>query len=146
MEPEGDAPVTSPNQSEFSTPHTVEEEEHKFSPEGFPYTGSIPINVYQGFPPNYLTLSQLVSSTPSASSLYHNPIWAFGSMPTTCMFITNPTSQQVITSFLVQPTIPNPLVSSVPITYSVQLAVSNNVIVSTSIHPVSGQVVPPLGG
>jgi len=43
MDPEGDAPVTSPDESKVSTPHTVEEEEHPFSFEGFPYIGRIPI-------------------------------------------------------------------------------------------------------
>ena len=72
MEPEGNALVTSLDESKVSTPHTVEEEEHQYPPEGFPYTGSIPIKVYQDFSPNYVTLAQLVSCTPSASSLYHN--------------------------------------------------------------------------
>jgi len=53
MELEGDAPVTSPEESEVSTPHTVEEEEYPFPPEGFPYTGSIPASV----PPNYVSLA-----------------------------------------------------------------------------------------
>jgi len=42
----------------------------------------------------------------------------------------------------VQSTIPNPLVSSVPVTHLVQLVVSKNVSVSSSIPPITGQVVP----
>lgn len=120
MEPEGNAPVTSPDESKVSTPHTVEEEEHPFPLECFPYIESIPISVYQEFPPNYVSLAQLVSGTPSASSLYHNPVWASGAMLTTCPFIANLTSQQAITLSLLQPTIPNPLVSSVRVTRLVQ--------------------------
>jgi len=113
MEPEGDDLVTSPNESEVSTPHTVDEEEHPFPPEGFCYTGSIPISVYWELLLNYVSLAQLASSTPSASSLYHNPIWASGAMPTIGPFIENPTSQQAVTSVLVQSTVLNPLVSSI---------------------------------
>jgi len=32
MEPIGDAPITSPDESEISTPHTVEKEQHPFPP------------------------------------------------------------------------------------------------------------------
>jgi len=53
MEPKGDAPVTSSEESKVSTPHTFEEEEHPFPPKGFPYTGGIPSSV----PPNYVSLS-----------------------------------------------------------------------------------------
>jgi len=146
MEPESDAPVTSLDKSKVSTPHTIEEEEHPFPPEGFPYTGSIPISVYQEFPPNYVSLVQLVSSTLSASSLYHNPVWASGAMLTPGPIIANPTSHQAVTSVLVQPTILKPLVSSVPVTHLDQLAVLKNVTVSSFIPPVSGQDVAPSGG
>lgn len=93
MEPEGKALVTSPAQCEVSTPHTVEEEEHQFPIERFPYTGNIPISVYRDFPTNYVTLGKLISGTPTPSSLYHNPVWASDAMPTIGPFIQNPTSQ-----------------------------------------------------
>jgi len=54
IEAEGDALITSPDESKVSTPHIVEEEEHPFPPECFPYTWSIPINVYWELPPNYI--------------------------------------------------------------------------------------------
>ena len=53
IEPEGDAPVISLKESEVSTPHTVEEEELHFPPEGFPYSGGIRAS----FPPNYVSLA-----------------------------------------------------------------------------------------
>jgi len=93
MEPEGDALVTSLDESEVSTPHTIEEEEHTFPLEGFPYIGSIPISVYQEFFPNYVSLAQMVLGTPSASSLYHNLVWASGTMPTIGLLIANLASQ-----------------------------------------------------
>lgn len=123
MELEGEFPVSSLGHSEVSTPHIVEEEEYQFPPEGFPYTGSIPISVYQKLPPNYVTLAQLVSGTLSASSLYHNSFWASGAMPTMGPFIPNPTPQgmliSTVTSVPVQPTVLNPLVSSVQVTHLV---------------------------
>lgn len=149
MEPEGEFSVSFMGHSEVSTPCTIEEEEVQFPPEGFPFTGSIPISVYQNFPPNYVTLAQLVSGTPSASSLCHNPVWDSGDMPATGSFILDLTAQQTlipaVTSILVQPTFMNPLVSSVQVTHLVQPTVSS----PTSIHPSiplgSAQVVPPLG-
>lgn len=64
MEPKGDAPVTSMDESKVSTPHTVEGEELKlqFSPEGFPYSECITASL----PLGYVSLGHLVSSTSSA--------------------------------------------------------------------------------
>ena len=93
MEPEGEIQVFSLGHSEVSTPHIVKEEEHQFPPEVFPYIGSIPISVYQDLQPNYVTLAQLISGTPSASSLYHNHVWASSTVPTIGSFIVNLTSQ-----------------------------------------------------
>jgi len=93
MEPKGDDLVTSPDDSEFSTPHAIEEEENPFPSEGFPYTGGIPVSVHREMQPNYVSLAQLVSGTPSASSLYHNLVWVSGAMPATGSFIENSTSQ-----------------------------------------------------
>lgn len=125
MESKGKIPVSSWGHSKVSTPHTVEEEEYTFPLEGFPYMGSIPINFYRDFSPNYVTSAQLVSGTPSTSSLYHNHVWAFCTMPITVMFIQNLTFQQtvisIVTSVPVQPTILNPLVLSVQVTYLAQL-------------------------
>ena len=89
MEPKGDAPVTSPNKSEVSTPHILEGEEFSFPPEGFPFSEGIPSSL----PSNYVSLAQWVSGTPSASSLYHNTVWALGTMATSSLFITNKTSR-----------------------------------------------------
>jgi len=146
MQPEGDAPVTSPDESKVSTPHTVEEEGHPLPPEGFPYIGSIVISVHRELPPNYVSLAQMVSGTPSASSLYHNPVLESGAMPTTGFFITNLTSQQAFTSVPVEPTIPNPLVSSIPVTvwfnkWSRRMSLS-----VLQSPPVSGQVLSSSGG
>ena len=74
MEPEGEFLVSSPGHSEFSTPHTIEEEEDQFHLEGFPYTGIITTSVNLELLHNYVTLAQLVSGTPISSSLYQNPI------------------------------------------------------------------------
>ena len=63
-------------------------------------------------------------------------------MPTSSPFVANTTSQQVVTLVPMQPTILNPLVLSVPVTHLVQLTVSKNVTVSSSIPPVSGQAMP----
>lgn len=93
MEPKGDSLVTSLDESNIYTPQIVSEEEYPFPPEGFPYTGIIPISVYQEFLPIYVSLAQLVSATPSASSIYHNPVWTSGAITTTGPFIMNPTSQ-----------------------------------------------------
>jgi len=146
MEPEGEFPVFSLGHSEVSTSHTIKEEEYQFPPEGFPYTGSIPISVYQDLPPNYMTLAQFVSGTPSASLLYHNHVWAFGTMPTIGPFIRNSTPQQTVTSIVtsvpLQPTITNPLVSSVQVTPLVQPTVLSPTSISPSVPPVSAQVVP----
>ena len=106
MELEGNAPVTSPEESKVSTPHTVEEEEYPFPPEGFPYTGSIPASV----PPNYVSLAQLVSGTPIATSIYHNLVWVSGVMPTSGLFISNSTSQQDVTSLSMQHTVLDPFI------------------------------------
>lgn len=61
------------------------------------------------FPPGYTSLAQLVSGTPSVSSLYHNPIWSSGAMPTSSPFVSNATSQipvpTAVLSVHVQPTI-----------------------------------------
>jgi len=98
MESEGEILVSSSGHSEVSTPHTIEEEEYPFPPEGFPYTRSIPISVYRDFPPNYVTLAQLVLGTPNASSLYHDLVWASGAMPTKGLFIQNLSSQHMVIS------------------------------------------------
>lgn len=150
IEPKGEFLVSSLGHSNVSTPHTIEEEEYQFPPISFPYTGIIPISFYRDLPPNYVNLAQLVSGTPSVSSLYHNPVWASGSMPTTGSFIRNMNPQQTVisvdTSVSMQPTILNPLVSSVQVTRLVQPMVSSLAFVNPSVPPVSAQVVPPLGG
>lgn len=84
--------------------------------------------------------------TPSAPSLYHNPILASGVRPRSDLFITNTTSQPTITSVPVQPTIPNTLVSSIWVTRQSQLVVSKIVSGNSSVPLFSGQIVPPLGG
>lgn len=67
-------------------------------------------------------------------------------MPTLGLFIQKPTSQPivhfVVTSVPVQPTIPNPLVSSVQVTHLVQLTASSPVSLSSLIPLVSEKVVP----
>jgi len=141
MEPKGNAPITSPDESEVSTPHTVEGEEFPFHPKGFPYS----VGILASFPPNYVSLAQLVSSTPNASSLYHNPVWVSGAMPTSGPFVTNTTSQQVVTLVPVQPTVLNTIVSSILVTHQAQPAVSKNVSVSSSVPLISGQAIPPPG-
>lgn len=138
MGPQGDAPVTSPDESEVSTPHNIEGEELPFPLKGFPYSRGI----LASFPPNYVSLAQLILGTPSASSLYHNPVWASSAMPTSGPFVTNTTSQQVVTSIPVQPIVSNTLVSSVTVTHQAQPVVSNNVFVSSSTPLVSGPTVP----
>lgn len=102
METEGEFLVSSPGHSEVSTPHIVKEEEDQFPLKGFPYMGSIPISVYWNLPLNYVTLAQLVLGTSSASSLYHNPVWGSGAMPTMAPFISNPTPQQTLILQLLQ--------------------------------------------
>lgn len=137
MEPEGDDPITYLEESEVSTPDTVEEEDFHFRPEVFPYSGGIVASL----PPNYVTLAQLVLGTPSAPPLYHNPGWASSAMPTSGLFILNTTSQGVFTLVLVRPTILITIVSSIPITHQAQRKFLKNVSVSSSIPLVSGQVV-----
>ena len=147
MESEGEIPISSLGHLEVSTPCTIKKQEYPFPPKGSPYMGSIPTSVHPELPCNYVTLAQLVLGMPTASSLYHNPIWAFGAMPTIGPFIHNLPSQQkvisIVTSVPVQPTIPNPLVSSIQATRLVQLTISSHVDVSSSIPLVSGQAVPP---
>jgi len=94
------------------------------------------------FPPNYVSLAKLVLGTPSASSLYHNHVWASHAMPTTGLLIVNSTSQQVVTLVLMQPTVPNPLILRIPVTRLVQ----PTVFISSLIPLVNGQVVPFTGG
>jgi len=124
MELEGDDPVTSPDEFKFSTPHIVEGEELQlqFPLEGFPYSEGIPAS----FPPDYVSLGHLVLSTTSASSLYHNPVWASGVRLMSGPFVMNTTSQQAVTSILVQPTILNALVSLIQVTFQSQPAVSRS--------------------
>lgn len=82
MESEGEIQVSSPSHSEISTTHTPnvdDEKVYEFPPEGSPYTGRVLSLSYAEtrgpmLPRRYVTLSQLVLSTPSASSLYQNPI------------------------------------------------------------------------
>lgn len=79
------------------TPHVDDEQEYDFPPEGFPYTVGVPSLTFPEtsgpmFPHGYTTLAQLVSGTPSASSLYQNPIWYSNYMPTSGPFILNMTS------------------------------------------------------
>lgn len=75
-------------------------------------------------PHGYTSLAQLVSDTPSAFSLYHNSIWSSGAMHTSGPFVQNLTSQPIVdtavTSVPVEPTIPNPLISSFQLTVIVQ--------------------------
>jgi len=103
----------------------------------FPYVGRVqsqppPENSGPMIPHGYMTLAQLVSGTPSASSLYQNPIWSSNAMPTSGPFIPNVISHiHVQTAFtlvsiqLTIPTLPLP-------TY-----------VSSSIPPLSGKNVSP---
>jgi len=100
MESKGEILVSSPGHSEVSTthtPHVVDEQGCSFLAEGFPYTGNISTSFYPEysetlFPHGHTSLGQLVSGTLSASSLYHNPIWSLGAMPTSGSFVHNPTS------------------------------------------------------
>lgn len=144
MELEGDAPDTSPDESEVSTPHAVEGEELQlqFPPEAFPYSEGIPAS----FPPGCVSLGHSVLGIPSALSLYNNFVWASGIMPMSGPFITNMTSQPIFTSVPVQPTISNTLISSILVMHQSQPTVSKIVSASSSVPLVSGQIVPPLGG
>jgi len=144
MECKGDAPITSLYESKDSTPHTIEGEELQlqFPPDGFPYSKCIPAIL----PPGYVSLGHLVSGMPSASSLYHNSVWASSVRPTSGPFIMNTASQPVVTSVSVQPTVLNTLVPSIPVTHQSQLAVSKIVSASSFVLLVSGQIVPPPGG
>ena len=84
------------------------------------------------FPVGYTSLAQLVSGTPSASSLYDNPIWSSGAMPTSGLFVSNMASQ-----------IPVPTaVSSIPVQPTVTVG-AINVPISSSGPPLSGLYVPP---
>lgn len=89
--PKGDALVTSLDEFKFSTPHSIEGEELQlqFPPKGFPFSNGIPASL----PPNYVSLRHLVLGTPSASSLYDNPVWALGFRPTSGLFIMNTSFQ-----------------------------------------------------
>ncbi len=144
MEPEGDAPITSLDESKVSTPHTLEGEELQlqFPPKGLPNLEGIPASL----PPSYVSLRNLVLGTPSASSLYHNFVFASGVRHKPGSFVMNMTSQPVVTSIPVQPTVPNTLVPSIPVTHQLQLVVSNVVFSNSFIPLVSGQIVPPPGG
>lgn len=104
MESEGEIPVSSPIQLEVSgthTPQVGDEKPYEFPPEGFPYTGAISSSIYPEFSDpllshGYTFLAQLVLGAPSALSLYQNPIWSSGTMPTSCLFIQNMTSRPII--------------------------------------------------
>ena len=138
--------------SEVSATHTlhvVHKQGYSFPLECFPYIGRILTSIYPWYskpllPHGHTSLAQLVSSSPSASSLYHNPIWSSGAMPTSGSYVQNPTSQPIVhttvTSIPMQPTNPNPLI------LSFQPIVSSQVCVISLMPPVSGQVVPLPGG
>lgn len=83
MDSEGEIPTSARGHLKVSTthtPHVDEEKEYDFPPEGFPFTGRVPSQtLLETSGPmlqhGYTTLDQFISRTPSASSLYQNPIW-----------------------------------------------------------------------
>jgi len=141
MASEGEIP-TSPQDSphEVSATHTPgigDEFEYKLPPEGFLYMGSMPPppppeSGEPLFPLGYTSFVQLVSSTPSVSSLYHNPIWLLGAMPTSGPFVSSVASQIPIQT----------AVSSVHVQPKITVG-TVNVLIGSSSPPLSGQYVPP---
>jgi len=101
IELEGEIPTSYPCHSEVSAthnPHVDDEKGYEFPIEGFPYIGRVssltfPETSRPMLPHGYTTLAQLISGTPSASSLYRNSIWYSNSMPKSGLFILNKTSQ-----------------------------------------------------
>ena len=139
MASEGKFPSSSQGPPEVSatyTPGVDNDSKYNFPPEGYPYVGSVapppPLERSEPlFLAGYKSLAQLVSSTACASSLYHNPIWSLGAMPTFSPFVSNVASQ-----------IPIPTaVSLVPIQPIVMLG-EINVHITSSGPPLSGKYVP----
>lgn len=157
MDSEGEIPTSPQGHSKVYVTHTHVDDEkgHEFPLEGFLFIGRVPSHMFPEtsglmFPRGYTTLAQLVSETPSASSLHKNPIWSSNAMPTTGLFIPNVTSQiyvqTSVTPVPVQPTIPSKLVPLFQTYISVQLIVSGQVSTSFSTPLSSGHNVPLLGG
>lgn len=158
MELEGEIPTSSLGHSEVSathTPHVDDEQGYEFPPKGFPFTGRVPSHTLPKtsgpiLPPSYITLTQLILGTPSASSLYQNPILPSNAMPTSSLFIPNATYQTsvqtVVTPVPIQPMISSQNVPSFQPTLLIQLSVSGKVSVSSSTPPSRGQNVPLPGG
>jgi len=125
---------------------------YDFPLEGFPYVGRVPSQLpleKNGpmLPHGYTTLAKLVLGTPNASYLYQNPIQSSNAMPTSGPCIPSMTSQipvkTIVTSVLIQPTIPSqPLLSFQP-SILVQSKISVYTPVSSSVPPSSGKNVPP---
>ena len=91
------SPQGPPEVSITETPSVDNESEYDFPLEDFPYVGRVPSQLHPKnsgpmLPHGYTTLDQLVSGTPSASSLYQNPIWSSNAIPTSGPFIPNVTS------------------------------------------------------
>lgn len=123
--------------STIHTPGIDNDSEYDFSPEGYPYVGSVvpppPLESNQPlFPAGYTSLAQLVLGTPSASSLYHNPIWSSSAMPTSSPFISSVAYQIPILA----------TVSSVHVQPIVTVE-EINVPISSLGPPLSGKYVPP---
>jgi len=136
MASEGEFPTSSQGPPKVSTTHTPSvdnDSEYDFPPEGYPFVGSVlppPPPEISGpiFPPGYTSLAQLVSCTPSVSSLYHNPILSSGTRPTLGLFVSNVASQ-----------IPVPTkVLLVPVQLTVTVG-EINVPISSQGPPLSGQ-------
>jgi len=101
MASEGEFPASSQGPLEVSTTHTSgvdNDSEYDFPPEDYPYMGSVappppPKSSEALFLVGYTSLAQLVSGTPNAPSLYHNPICSSSAMPTSGLFVSNVASK-----------------------------------------------------
>lgn len=88
MDSEGEFPTSSQGPPKVSVTHTPGVDNdfgYDFLLEGYPYVGSVtsPPSHESNEPlflASYMSLVELVSGTPSAYSLYHNPIWSSGAM------------------------------------------------------------------
>lgn len=131
------SPQGPPKVSSTHTPSVDNYLEYEFPPEVFPYVGSVapppPLQSSEPLSPaSYTSLAQLVSGTPSVSSLYHNPIWSSSAMPTSGPFVSNVATQIPISTTVV----------SVPVQLTFTVGVIN-VPISSLGPPLSGQYVSP---
>lgn len=140
MASKGEFPASSQGPIEVSATHNPgvdNDSEYFFFPEGYPYVGSVAPpppreSRWPLFPSNYTYLAQLVSGTPSVSSLYHNPIQSSGTMPTSGPLVSYVASQTPVLT----------VVSSVPIQPTVMVG-AINVTIGSQGPPLSRQYVPP---